>query len=222
MEVFDSKVSFVQAAGSETCKLLSDAVSHKGHANLLLSGGSTPGPVYRYISEHCQALKKTRIGLVDERYVSIDSEFSNEALIKECFSESENVPEQILGMVFDLKDPSENLRHLETNYSVFKEGIDVLILGMGTDGHFASIFPNDLNSEEALVTNEKFLNTNAPKPPKSRITTSLSYIQKAHQILLFISGEDKFNILKNASLNLPIHTLLTARPDVKIYYLEKS
>lgn len=222
MNVFDSKDGFVQAAGRETCKLLSDAVSHAGHANLLLSGGSTPGPVYRYLSSHCNVLAKTRIGLVDERFVSIESEFSNEALIKDCFSNGENVPEQIHGMVFDLQNPIENLRQLETNYSVFQECIDVLILGMGKDGHFASIFPNDPKSEEALTTRKGFLNTRAPGPPQSRITTSLSYIKRANHILLFISGEDKFDILKNPSLNLPIHRLLSERTDVKIYYLQES
>ena len=65
---------------------LNDIIIRKGGATMLLSGGSTPGPLYKLLDKQCSFLEKVKIGLVDERYVPVSSEFSNEQYIKNCFS----------------------------------------------------------------------------------------------------------------------------------------
>ena len=96
----------------------------------------------------------------------------------------------------------------------------VLILGMGKDGHTASIFPNDSASDTALVSEEPFLNTNAPTHPTNRITCTLSLIKKAKHIFLLITGKEKLEIFNNKSLELPIHKVLAEREDLITFYAE--
>ena len=76
---------------------LKDVIIRKGGATMLLSGGSTPGPLYKLLDEECAFLEKIKIGLVDERYVPVSSEFSNEKYIKNCFSKHPEAFYQITG-----------------------------------------------------------------------------------------------------------------------------
>jgi len=222
MNIFESKELFIQAAGSRMVDVISTAVNEFQHAYVLLSGGSTPGPIYRYVAEHFTQLDSVKIGLVDERFVPLSNPHSNEALIRKCFDDGNDRSPDIIGMVYNISDAEQNLESLKTAYAPFRDRMDLLVLGMGLDGHFASIFPGDPSSDQALVLEDLFFNTTAPSEPKNRITMSFSFIQKAKSIFLFISGEEKYAILKDRSLNLPIHHLLSARPDVQIFYTKES
>lgn len=197
---------------------LEKAVTTHGSARILLSGGGTPGPAYRKMNAECTFLEQLEIGLVDERYIGLESEFSNEQLIRSCFS---NAPTSaIKGMVYNLNDYSENLNDLEIAYADFSDRTDMVVLGMGPDGHTASIFPNDAPSEVALESNQHFLNTNAPSHPTQRITCTLELIRNARNIALIITGAQKLEVLENTSLQLPIHTVIEKCPNLNIFYSE--
>ena len=201
---------------------LEQSVHTNGTANILLSGGSTPGPIYRALDKICAFPKHLKIGLVDERFVASNSEFSNESLIKSCFTKLPSELYDICGMVYDIKDEGNNIELLKANYQDFINRTDIVILGMGLDGHTASIFPNDPQSNEVLSSNEKSIfSTKAPNYPNKRITCSLDMITSASSIYLIISGNEKLNILENNELSLPIHDVLKKRNDINIYFLAK-
>ncbi|GAB5416699.1 MAG: 6-phosphogluconolactonase [Crocinitomicaceae bacterium] len=197
---------------------IENAVRAHGSANVLLSGGGTPGPAYAKMNAEFSFLSDLHLGLVDERFVSQDSEFSNERLIRHCFS---NVAEQnISGMVYDIEDAERNLKILTNKYNRYIQRTDLIILGMGPDGHTASIFPDDSASESALEATTPFLNTNAPTHPTNRITCSLDFIRKAKNCALLITGTQKLEVLKNTSLQLPIHKVLDVCPNIQLFYSE--
>lgn len=215
---FTSKEALVQAFVPWCLKHLQSSVDTYGSGRILLSGGGTPGPAYRQMNIDCAFLDQLEIGLVDERYVALGSEFSNERLIRTCFS---NAPDaSVKGMVHTIDDYWKNLELLDKAYAHFSERTDVVVLGMGPDGHTASIFPHDDASNAALQTKKDFLNTTAPTAPQQRITCSLELLSKAQHIALIITGKQKLDVLENNTLQLPIHKALEKCPNINIFYSE--
>lgn len=220
MKIASLKENLVEKVVQELLIYLKDSVSEFGCANILLSGGNTPGPIYRLLNKKCHFLDKLNIGLVDERFVKTSSDYSNERLIRDCFSVNKKNMPRIDGMVYNSEDKNENLKLLSQKYNHFSDRTDVVILGMGKDGHTASIFPNDLESEHALSSSESFLNTNAPTFPKDRISCSMSMICDARFIILIITGKEKMDVLMNQNTDLPIHEVMRRRKDLILYYTE--
>ena len=195
--------------------------SLQDEVNLLLSGGSTPGPIYKILDQDLGSFKRLTIGLVDERFVPTNHEHSNEKLIKKCFDSRPAEEYNIVGMVKDAENEWENLKLVREAYAPFKNRTDIIVLGMGDDGHTASIFPNDLESDEVITNGQiDIFSTKAPVTPTNRITCSMDLICNARHIYLLISGQEKLGVLKG-DYQYPIHTVLEKRPDVQIYYLEK-
>jgi 6-phosphogluconolactonase len=220
IHIASSKEEFINTVTQEILICLSNSIKEFGNANILLSGGSTPGPIYRSLDLKCEFIEKISIGLVDERFVETTNKHSNEKLIRECFSSRESFKYNIEGMVYDSTDKIENLSLINKKYQKFIDKTDMVILGMGKDGHTASIFPNDPASINAILSTSSFINTHAPSYPEERISCSINQICKAKSIILTIIGKEKREKLINPELKLPIHQLLKIREDIKVFYLE--
>lgn len=223
MRTFSSKNALIKQITKEILEDLEAAISRSGVANVLLSGGSTPGPIYRQLDSECSFLSSVHFGLVDERFVPLSDKNSNEKLIRSCFQKQESSTYQISGMVIDSEDSTNNLDQLKVRYQPFIENTDVVILGMGTDGHTASIFPKDKASEEIRENKSHgVFTTLASSHPKNRITCGLGTLLKAKSIYLVIYGKEKRNVLTDVKQNLPVHDLLSQRDDIKVIYAEND
>ena len=201
---------------------VSDAIRKYGDARILLSGGSTPINLYSLLSQENIDWGKVKIGLVDERFVDQKSDFSNEShiknnLIKNCAKTAILSP-----MVCCIDNELLNLEMVSNSYSCFIERTDFTLLGMGNDGHTASIFPNDKESDELMNSiNLGVFPTKAPNYPYNRITCSKEFIAKSNAIVLFFTGEHKFNILKNSNnTNVPISYFVKNANEMEIYYTQ--
>ena len=219
IHTFDEKSELIAAVANALLEEINHYEQTYGDARLLLSGGSTPGPIYQALDAQLIEDQKVILGLVDERYVPFESEFSNERLIKECFPNLLQHAGELKGMVYELNDETENISKVIAEYQLFAERTDIAIIGMGEDGHFASIFPNDPASEMALHENSHSIRaTRAPSVPNERITWDLNALLKANSTYLVITGEKKLNLLLDSALNLPIHQFRSANPNIKIYF----
>ena len=201
---------------------VSDAIKKYGDARVLLSGGSTPINLYSLLSHEKIDWGKVKVGLVDERFVDQKSDFSNEnhlknSLIKNCAKTAVLYP-----MVCCIDNELLNLEMVSNSYSCFIERTDFTLLGMGNDGHTASIFPNDKESDELMNSiNIGVFTTKAPNYPYNRITCSKELIAKSNSIVLLFTGEHKFSILKNSNkTNLPISYFVKNTKEMKIYYTQ--
>lgn len=202
---FASKSELEVALCQQIAQDLKTAIERKGSATLLLSGGSTPSGVYRLLSEENLDWTKVHVGLVDERFVPADSPFSNFKLLQETLGQNAAKNVAIHPMVLNSSDYNQNLKEIEVAYRIFTDP-DICLLGMGPDGHTASLFPNDDASQNANDNQSTLLsNTNAPAEPNLRITFNGPVLRRATHLYLMITGAQKKAIFEaSEQQQLPI------------------
>ena len=196
-----------------------------GQAALLVSGGSSPIGLFRKLTLSKIAWKRVTVALIDERFVPSDSEHSNERTVKTELLQELASGAQFTGMVYDLSSPEHNLGLARQHYrEIIETGNYISVLGMGKDGHTASLFPGDPASEADLSGNSEagIINTLAPDFPHARISCNTNAILKSKRIYLLISGKAKLDVLNEAlEQNLPISRFMREK-HIETYFSEQK
>ncbi len=191
---------FVARAHAMIKEKVLDAQKHHGSCILGLSGGSTPGPVYASLAGDREIAWGTVVlFLVDDRFVPPDHKDSNQKLIHDMLLSKIEGTEKPTLLFPDTRLPlaecvttyEDDLRTLMTDRPA-----DLVILGMGEDGHTASLFPGD---ESALKEEERWvLHTETEVfAVKERITVTMPVMRKARMKLFLISGNAKRAFLQS-------------------------
>jgi 6-phosphogluconolactonase len=219
LRTFDNKEDLEQDLANRMAEVMRLAIIKHGDARILLSGGSTPFCVYQKLAEMDLDWTRVYVGLVDDRMVPLDHPSSNFGVLKSVFDRAIQAGAHVFPMV-QTDDWSENLELVREEYQIFAERIDYTILGMGNDGHTASLFPNDPASEADLSSDERtLLYTQAPVEPKHRMTCSLAFLAQAKNTTLMLVGEEKLNVLRQAEQqNYPIIRVMRRIQNVDVYY----
>ena len=196
--------------------ILQHSLKTTNQAKILLSGGNSPKGLYRKLSQQNLAWNKVQIGLVDERFVEKDSPLSNEKMIRETLVQNKASEANLTGMIFE-NDYAKNVITAAEKYKTFIHS-NVVLLGMGNDGHTASLFPNDNSSQTACaVTDADLVNTIAPSEPVKRISLNKPFICNSENIFLMFSGQEKGVIFEKSVENqYPIHHFIPKLNEV--YY----
>ncbi len=205
---------------------LQDAISRKGFATLALSGGSTPIKLLQSLSLVELDWEKVSVTLVDERWVDASSEKSNEKLVKDNFLIHNAKSARFFHLKTDDTSATEAVKRVEERFEEFSHKLDVVVLGMGLDGHTASFFPHSKELEHALVTDELVCATTATVEPKERITLSRSFLLSATNLYLHIEGKEKKEVFTRASKSddvseMPIIAMMQqTEPLLEVYYAD--
>jgi 6-phosphogluconolactonase len=221
-EALDTKLS-EQVAG-----ILADAVRIKGKASIAVSGGSTPKGFFKALSLVDLPWDKITVTLADERWVNIDNDASNTQLVHENLLQNKAQGAKF----FHLKQgeilSDETLGDLNLAAKTALLPLDVLILGMGEDGHTASLFPCSDQITSALdINNPHALMAVMPKTaPHTRITFTFASLMTSKNTFLHISGNAKKDVLNKALAGndkfvMPIRAFLQ-QPDLntQVYWAE--
>jgi 6-phosphogluconolactonase len=194
---FASREEALSSLALRITELIIKAQESKGIAKVLLSGGGTPMPVYEKLSDSSLDFSMIEFGLVDDRFVPVQDPASNEGVIRNIFKNQADF--SLEPMVQNPQDYAQSIAQCHQTYLKFIHG-DIILLGMGGDGHFASLFPNDKPSTDGLLSKEcGCLGTNAPSHPTKRISTNLAFIESIEHRILLITGKDKLDKLKASS-----------------------
>lgn len=216
---YDNFTELSNAVVAQCLQTLDQASSKGKPASFVLAGGSTPSPIYRQLDQALSHRDTSNIQLVatDERWVEDSDAQSNEGLFKKSLPLSHGKQWQLLSLKNTARTPevaieaiSERLdQQLPSNFSA-------VLLGMGADGHIASLFPgapvqhDDLNCLAAVH----------PQTRQSRISLSLPRLLQTEKIWLVITGAEKRQVLETANESkLPIAALLhEARCNIEVFW----
>lgn len=186
------------------CELIVEAlkadIDSNSAASLLVSGGSTPKNLFSKLSQENLDWSKVTISLVDERFLPDDHKDQNGKLVRETLLINKAARAKFVSLVQDASNEAVNLGLCRQNLNLIPTPFSAVILGMGTDGHTASLFPGssqlvdgmDLENESDLISSEP---TNAPY---QRITFTRKALLNTKNLILHCYGEDKEKILNEA------------------------
>lgn len=204
IKVLDDLATMSEAAIKTFISIAHESIEKKGQCNVALSGGKTPVDFYQKISQikNDLAWNKIPIFLVDERYVPKNHKESNYKLIKENLCDHLSIGTQLFHSVpVEETSPhtaAENYEKEIKEFFMLKEGelprFDLMILGIGEDGHTASLFPGDAGLLEKKHLAISVLNKMADK--KDRITLTLPVINNAECIMFLANGIQKAEAVK--------------------------
>ena len=171
--------------------VLEGAIAERGVATIALSGGRSPRPVLEALSDAALDWGKVIVTLVDERWVAPDDTDSNERLIRETLLQGKAAAARFLPMKNDAADAYAGQAECEKAFAALPWPLDIVLLGMGEDGHTASLFPEARELAEGLATQALTLAATPPAAPHQRMSMSARAILASRHIFLQISGPAK-------------------------------
>jgi 6-phosphogluconolactonase len=228
---FEQRHHLITALAAECQDLLSEGLSKHGTATLLASGGTTPGPLYEALSKFDMAWKKIKVALVDERWVDADHTASNEALLHRTLLINHAKAASFTGMKNNAKTAIAGQAETEARYQALPQPFTLAIVGMGTDGHTASMFPHAEGLKTTQQDNSEQMVTAISAVPSAitgayteRMTMTVSALLKSQRIIVLLTGEDKLAVFDQAmrpgsAEDMPIRALLNQdKVPVELYW----
>lgn len=189
------------------------AISERGKFKLVLAGGSTPEKVYRLLAESDADWANWIIYYGDERCLPVDHQDRNSVMATQVLLDNVAIPaNQVFTMPAELGPEQAAERYRLT---VAEAGeFDMVLLGMGEDGHTASLFPGHQHQQDELV----HAVYNSPKPPPERISISAKALSNTRELIFLITGANKQDAVKlwRSGSDLPVATIVPKNP-VDIY-----
>lgn len=224
---FKGQEELIEELAKSILANLQSAIDEKGSASLLVSGGSTPKPLFEKLSSTPFAWEKVTIGLCDERWVDSSHEDSNEQFVKKILLQNEASSATFIGMYNEQTDMQMAEEECSKRIASALFPFDVMILGMGSDAHTASLFPHNERLEEAYSRQLSEGLCIAIKPttaPHQRMSLTLNAILSAKHLYLHFEGEAKEAVYEEAiaindGIAMPICTVLNQeKKKIEVYY----
>jgi 6-phosphogluconolactonase len=197
---FSTAELLVEALATRIGDLLTEGVRKRAQASLLVSGGSTPIPLFARLAGMELPWQHVTISLVDERWVEPTSRDSNENLVRTHLLQKKAATARFIPLKTHDATPLQGEEHCATALVGIPRPYDCLILGMGNDGHTASLFPGADNLAAAVdLHSEKICMAIQPvTAPHQRMTLTLPAILRSRQLILHLQGEEKKKVLARA------------------------
>ena len=206
-----------QAAYQKILDAAEHAIADHGTFKLVLAGGSTPEKVYRLLAQADADWSKWVIYYGDERCLPADHPDRNSLMAQQAFLKKVAIPDaQIFTIPAELGPEQAAKKYQQIVASALP--FDMVLLGMGEDGHTASLFPGHQHPEEEL-THAVY---NSPKPPPERVSISALALSNTQRLIFLITGANKKDAVKNwrSGQDLPIAKITPENPiDV---YIDKE
>jgi 6-phosphogluconolactonase len=207
------------AVAARLAESIDGALAARGNAVVALAGWRTSPPVFRRLAAQRRDWSKVVVMPSDERWVPREHADCNLRQMQEAFAGAEGI--RWLALVPESPDGPPDAAFANRMLEILPDAFDATLLGMGTDGHFGSLFPGSPNLGHALdPTNHEPAAAILPDPmpaagPHPRVSLTLARMLHSRRVLLAITGHDKRAVLERAQrapdpLRLPVGALLHA------------
>jgi len=196
---------WVEQGANAIATALADALTRSSAVCVLVSGGSTPAPVYRALAERELDWPRVTVGLVDDRDVEPDTEGSNARLARETLLQGNAAQAKLELLRGTNQSIDEAVEHANARWHRIarSSAFATAVLGMGDDGHTASLFPGAANLDAALATDEPYAAIDASGCRVAgafprRITLTPAGLAEARHRILLLRGEGKREVFERA------------------------
>jgi 6-phosphogluconolactonase len=217
---FPDGASVAEAFAEWTARLLQAAVDSRGEAAIAVSGGNTPKLYFAALSHKEIDWSRVTVTLADERRVADDNPRSNAKLARDYLLQNRASEARFAPLADSRLSPERELAAAQARIADLPLPLDLVVLGMGEDGHTASWFPGG----DMLVTamnpggRALVLPMTAPDAPEPRLTLTARVILRARALALQIEGDSKRAVLAEAlgegpATEMPIRTVLREAGD---------
>ena len=214
LEIFSDASNMAAAAAEAVKTQLAAGLAARGRASLVATGGRSPGPVYDILKDADLDWSHVAVTLSDERHVDVDSPNANVRQLRERLFVGAAAKARYLPLT-DYAEPALKLLM----------PFDAVLLGMGEDGHVASLIPGSPGMAEAMDLAGQALVAESPEgfgsPPLARITLTLAALLQSRAIFLLIAGEAKRQVIARAvaGADLPVRAILDQdRVPVRVFW----
>jgi 6-phosphogluconolactonase len=210
--------------GQRICSLLKQGIADNGRASLIVSGGRTPVAVFNALSAMDIAWHKIDISLADERWVEPSNDASNEKMLRANLLKDKAAAANFVGLKTMHENAIDAVAECSSRLQNMHTPFDVLILGMGEDGHTASLFPCSAQIAKGLDLNsgQSYIAVQPTTAPNQRMSLTLPAILNSKHIFLHLTGESKKRVLEDAKSGsdefaMPIRAVLN-NADVELVW----
>lgn len=219
---FNDRVTLLDALQTALTAQLQQSLEHAGQATLFLSGGASPVPLYQRLASAPLPWQRIAVALVDERWVEPDHEASNEGLLRTNLLRGAAAACSFTGMK-NAHSLTKDAQHIEAavkqcnaHYARLPRPWSAALLGMGPDGHVASLFAGAPELPQALQAHQYCAAIHAPRtevtgPHTARMTMTPWALFQCEQLFLFFTGDDKrarYEEAKATGSTLPVSHFL--------------
>lgn len=220
--LFETRLEASTAAAERIVELLANRLENQNKASIIVSGGTTPGQCLGVLAKTPLDWQRVQVALSDERWVPADHEDSNERLVRETLLIDRAAEAQLLPVYAKGISPEERCEALQNPLPTLP--FSCSLIGMGADGHFASLFPDaeQLALGLDVECGRLYIPVTTAASPHPRISMTLAGISRSDEIALLFFGDEKLAVYKKAleSTNgFPVSRLLRQkRAPVRLFW----
>ena len=206
---FESSDALARALAAQIAASLAAAVAARGLASLVVSGGKSPIRLFELLREEKLDWSRVCIALADERWVDSNDPDSNEKLVRDHLLRGPAAAAKFHGLKNGAPTPDMGAVSAWETFARVPRPFDAVVLGMGDDGHTASLFPGSPNLPRALnpAAVAGCVGMWAPVAPQPRLSLNLSALLDSRRVVLLIGGAGKWRTFLAAAAPGPVEDM---------------
>ena len=222
--LYDDREDLAKGLAASVATVLGRRIAQTGRATLAVPGGTTPARFLTLLGESALDWERVAVTLTDERWVPSSSDRSNQKLLGETLFRGPAAAATFVPLYGATAEPADAMDGIATSLRTHVLPLDICVLGMGTDGHTASLFPGADKLAAALASDAPpVLPIIAPGADEPRVTLTAPVLRAANAVALLIAGAGKWASLDAASgpgpvEDAPVRVVLNGPADIDVYY----